>query len=221
MKISSITTPVKKFVSSPRTAEFVENTYIALSVETLLKMTGRPAFIYMDKKADKESKKYASAKEFLYQAICLALYVSLIPPIKKLFFNGFSKMLNKNHGEALKAFKTGHKAVDNAKEAYIKEGSFVQRTLSLLKIKKNEKIINARKIFKDAERHFGELLKEKDSPLHFGKGVKEAGAIAASILMLTVLAPQISHYIIHPLMKALGFEKGHEQGNKAEVEKNK
>ena len=92
MKILSIPTPVKNFVSNPRMAEFAENTFISLAVQTGLKMIGRPGFIFADKKADSKTKKYAAVKEFSYQAICFGLYLSIVPPVKK----GLYKLLTKN-----------------------------------------------------------------------------------------------------------------------------
>src|SRR5574344_870530 len=89
---------VKNWVSSPKTADFVENTIFAVGVETGLKMVGRPTFIMMDKEADSpEKKKYAAVKEMLYQGICLSLYLSCMQKfIKPLFYKWISNALSKN-----------------------------------------------------------------------------------------------------------------------------
>ena len=106
-----VPTSVKHWVSNPKTAEFVENTFFAVSVETGLKMVGRPAFIMADKEADsKEKKKYAATKEMLYQATCLGLYLGFMPKIKKGLYNVFSKGLsNASPENAERGYRTNEK----------------------------------------------------------------------------------------------------------------
>lgn len=183
MKITSIPTPIKDFMSSPKTADFVENTINAVVIETALKMIGRPAFIMVDKEADSKSKKYSSVKEFLYQASCFGLYLSIVPTVKKYTYKGFSAILSKN--------------------------SENKRKLDLFNADLNE-IHLAEKIkdkvkAKDLTRALEDKIKNV-SDYHLGKGTKELGAIVGSVLTLAILAPQISHYIVHPIMKILGFE---------------
>ena len=62
---------VRKVLANPKVASFAQNTVCAIAVETTLKATGRPAFIYYDKHANEQSKKYAATKELLYQTFCL------------------------------------------------------------------------------------------------------------------------------------------------------
>lgn len=198
MKI--IPMPVKRFVSNPRTAEFVENTIFAVSVETALKMIGRPIFIMNDKEADsKEKKKFAATKEMLYQGVCFFLYVTFMKPIKHGIYNLVSKGLSKNPENKVNIdeFNKQSKFIENRHEA-MKEAA--------KKITDKTK----RKEFKNKALDEILALKEKmrtNERMHLGKGAKEFSAIIGSILMLTVVAPQISHFIIHPLMKALGFDK--------------
>ena len=71
MKVS----PVKSILTNPKAAEFAQNTINAIAVETTLKAIGRPTFIYYDKNANGNSKKYAATKELLYQSFCLGLYL--------------------------------------------------------------------------------------------------------------------------------------------------
>ena len=59
MKVS----PVKSILTNPKAAEFAQNTINAIAVETTLKALGRPTFIYYDKNANGNSKKYAATKE--------------------------------------------------------------------------------------------------------------------------------------------------------------
>ena len=48
------------------------------------------------------------------------------------------------------------------------------------------------------------LLEKKETLI---KGGKELGNFVGSILGLTIIAPLISHKILHPVMKALGMDK--------------
>lgn len=205
---------VQRWVSSSKTAEFVENTIFAVSVETAMKMVGRPAFIMMDKEADSpEKKKYAAVKEMLYQGICLGLYLSAMRPVKHFFYNIISKMLNKGNPKnatKLEAFNRQNKFIeDQEKELKKQLKDFTD------KVKKKE--------FKNTALDRIIQLKENmrsDKNLRLGKGAKEMAAIVGSILMLTVVAPQISHFIIHPVMSVLGFkDTNHDPKNKEQKPK--
>lgn len=210
MKI--IPMPVKRFMSSTKTAEFVENTFYAVSVETALKMIGRPTFIMLDKEADSpEKKKYAAVKEMLYQGLCLFLYGVFMTPVKQFIYDRISKSLSK----------------DPENKVHIDHFNRMQDNLHELEEENREMIKSARdkfhkkelkkaaydKIVKLKESFESRVLKIEDgihSPkydLRLGKGAKELSAIIGSILMLTIVAPQVSHFLIHPIMNALGFEK--------------
>ncbi len=203
MKI--IPTGVQRWVSNPKTAEFVENTFFAVSVETALKMIGRPTFIMMDKEADsKAKKKYAATKEMLYQGLCLGLYLTFLPKIKKFFYSQITKFLGNKNPEAkanIDEFNKQNKFVE-AKHKEMKEALKQIRDKAARKKIKNKAIDEIIKLKENIK------LNEK---LHVGKGAKELSAIIGSILMLTVVAPQISHFILHPIMRVLGFkeEKNH------------
>jgi len=210
MKIG-IPTSVKNFMSKPTNSELVQNTFVAVSVETVLKMTGRPSFIYLDQKADPESKKYASVKEFLYQATCLGLYVTFVPKIKHFFCEKLSNNLAK-------------KSPQNARDiAYFNKANALLDKMKV-RLKSNLQSAannDAKKAFKLAYSERVSKLKSalnENSKYHLGKGAKEVSAIVASILMLAILAPQLAHPIIHPVMKALGFDKKPE-GKKPVVDK--
>jgi len=204
MKI--IPMPVKRFISNPRTAEFVENTIFAVSVETGLKMVGRPAFIMADKEADsKAKKKFAATKEMLYQGICLGLYLGTMKPIKHFFYEGITKFLGKNPEikTNIDEFNRQNKIVEEKHDA-------MKKAVKEISDKVKRKEFKAKALDEIIE------LKEKISSnkaLRVGKGAKELGAIIGSILMLTVVAPQISHFLIHPIMKALGVEKAEGAGH--------
>lgn len=278
MKI--VPTRVQNFVSSPKTAAFVENTIIAVTTETILKMVGRPTFILLDKNNDKKKKNYAATKEFLYQTICLGLYLTIVGPIKKACGNLVSNLLHKNPNNAkmLDHLKNIEEETGKANKNYKNSGNLFKRILSNSGIKKDDSIDVARKTLKNIQKatkeraedeaeifdickfnygtkvndetiakamnkmkehkfklesngqskylteRFNKILQETPSNLKktfgeiisnvnsrkFGKGVHEFGAIFGSVATLAILAPEISHYLIHPLMKALKLEKPEE-----------
>ena len=51
------------------------------------------------------------------------------------------------------------------------------------------------------------LAQDKPEQFNLVKGVIEFGNIVGSVLGLAILAPEISHLIVHPTMKALGIDK--------------
>ena len=77
---------IRKVLANPKAAEFAQNTVCAIAVETTLKAAGRPAFIYYDKHANEQSKKYAATKELLYQTFCLGLFLGFIKPVKNFVY---------------------------------------------------------------------------------------------------------------------------------------
>jgi hypothetical protein len=204
MKI--IPMPVKSFMSSTKTAEFIENTVYAVSVETALKMIGRPIFIMMDKEADSsEKKKYAAVKELLYQGLCFSLYVSLMTPVKNFIYKIISKNLRNNPDNKLKIdeFNLRQKQLHHLEEVNKEILAQAKNKIERTKFKKE---------------NYEKILRFKDSihgnkNLALGKGIKELSAIIGSVLMLTIVAPQISHFIIHPIMEGLNMEQ-HKKADK-------
>ena len=52
-----------------------------------------------------------------------------------------------------------------------------------------------------------ELVKDKPENFNIIKGAIELGNIIGSVFGLALFAPEVSHMIVHPVMKALGMEK--------------
>lgn len=184
-------------LSSSTLAGITQNTIYSVCAETTLKSIGRPGFILIDRDIDLDTKKYAASKEFFYQLICLAVYLAVIPPI----FKGGSyrlgkKMFGNEHPEFNK-FQNVKEYLDYLKYA---KRAMNDRIASLSKVKSSKKFMH------DGLRE--ELLtKENPECYDLIKGTIEAGSFIGSILGLAILAPQISHHLIHPLMKALNLEK--------------
>lgn len=182
------------FITSNALSNIAQSTTASVSIETGMKAIGRPSFILADKELEPRTKKYAATKEFLYQAICLGTYMAVVIP---LFKNGSFK-LAKN-----KIFKDekGFQLFKNASE-------FLDyHKLSALPKEARVRTLNAKyqdKFTKEVQ----ELLKS-DTPEKFSlvKGLIEVGNTLGSVLGLAVFAPEVSHLIIHPVMKFLGLEK--------------
>lgn len=175
---------IRRTATNPKFAEFARNTVCAISVETTLKATGRPAFIYYDKHANKQSKKYAATKEFLYQSFCLGLYLSLIKPISERVNSFVSKKLSA-------------KSPENKRKLEL-----FNRFQSEIRAEKDS---NARK---KLENQLSRLL-HTNKDYHFGKGVKEFSSILSTVFILALCAPIASQIILHPVMDALFGNKKH------------
>lgn len=80
---------ISKVITNPTLVSVAQNTNASVASETVLKSVGRPGFILIDNDIDPATKKYAAAKEFLYQATCLAIYMALVGPV---FKTGHSKL---------------------------------------------------------------------------------------------------------------------------------
>ena len=190
-------------LSSSALLNLTQNTTVSVGVETTLKSIGRPGFILIDDDIDLETKKYAATKEFFYQAICLAVYLAIIPPIFKAgSYKLGKKIFGKEHPEFDK-FKNMKEYLDYHKYA---KRTMVDRKASLSKVKSQHKFMH------DGLR---EDLLNKENPETYDliKGCIESGSLVGSILGLAILAPQISHHLIHPIMKALHLDKKEDNKN--------
>ena len=196
-----------------------QNTDACVKLETSLKAIGRPAFTLIDKNTDKETRKYSAVKEFLYQLLCFGIYVAIIPPI---FKNGGFKLFQKIFkNEGIPNFRSAKEMLSYYHLAHMEQA---ERKLS-----KNQKFWDAiskdtiDKTYKTRKYPDGtpvlEYLKnwrkkdinEAKKMFKLAKGSIELSSIVGSVIGLTILAPEISHLILHPVMKALHLEGGHEK----------
>lgn len=193
-------------ISNSALANIAQNTTSRVAAETALKAAGRPTFILIDNDIDDKTKKYAASKEFLYQATCLAVYILAVAMfVPKWSFNLGKKLMGKNHPEFNK-FRSISEYMDYFKQT---EKPLANRRPSLEKDQ-------AKHMFK----HDGlrEALLENEHPDKYPliRGTIEFGSLIGSVLGLAILAPEIGHVTIHPIMRALGLEKKPE---KAESDK--
>ncbi|MCQ2788944.1 MAG: hypothetical protein MJ229_01065 [bacterium] len=183
------------FLTNPTLLSVAQNTKASVGIETGLKAAGRPTFIMLDKNIDKETKKFAAIKEFLYQGTCLAIYFAAIMPIFKNGAVGIAQKLLKNNPD-LKLFK-------NTKE-YTN-----YRKLADTPLAKRAKEDIA-KFSNDLQKELGKETANKYSVV---KGAIEASSIAGSIIGLTLVAPNISHMVMKPIMGAI---ENHAQNKKSQ-----
>lgn len=185
------------------------NTNSQVMLETTLKSIGRPGFILIDNDINEDTKKYAAAKEFLYQATCLLVYATLVVPV---FKKGAFKLARNLFDEK----QIGNFSSLKQYNHYLKlcDTSLNNRTMTLNKeikgvYKLDEKGNKVNKLVKDDydEIAIKELQKENPNTFTDLKGTIELGNIVGSVFGLAIFAPQVSHAFIHPALKFLGLEK--------------
>ena len=186
---------IANFLTNPVLADIAQSTTHSVSLETGMKAVGRPSFILADKKLDKQTKRYASTKELLYQLTCLAVYMALVIPV---FKNGAFKLGKKMFKEekAFEMFKNATEYLDYQK---------------LSKMEKSEriKVMNKKGDKLKLSENLKSILTKEDKPEKHSviKGAIELGNIIGCVVGLAILSPQVSHMVIHPALKLLGLEK--------------
>ena len=214
--------PITNIFTNPALVNLSQNTAARVSCETGLKAVGRPAFILIDKDVDSKTKGYSAMKEFLYQAICLAVYLAVIPLVFKQGMFALAKKGIFKNTKGFEHFKNSNELLEYRKLASLD----LQERANVFANKIDETITDPKKI-KSAKKALGKLtnslkkfenneelynaLKNEKKPNKYDMlyGTIEAGSYIGSILGLAVLAPEVSHKTIHPIMRAIGLEKKH------------
>lgn len=212
---------VAKFLTSPSLNNITSNTNSQVMMETTLKSIGRPGFILIDNDIDSDTKKYAAAKEFLYQATCLLVYAALVVPVfKRGAFKIAQKVFNKSeigNFRSLKQYdrylKLCDSSLNNRVKTLDKEIKGVYKT--------DENGNKVKKLVRDDYDAIAVSELEKENPNRFTdlKGAIEFGNIVGSVFGLAILAPQFSHAFIHPALKFLGLEKSAEKNDNKKLDK--
>lgn len=161
-----------------------QNTVTQITTETCLKAVGRPAFILADKKIDPQTKKFSATKELLYQLTCLGIYLSIIIPVcRKSAFKAAKKLFKDE--KVFQAFKS------------TKEFS------NFYKMNENERLAKLAELNKN--RADGDKFTKENINTALAKGSIELGSMFGSVTGLAILAPIVSHPLIHPIMKKNGI----------------
>lgn len=206
---------IGKILTSNSLNNITSNTNTQVMFETTLKSIGRPGFILIDNEINEDTKRYAAAKEFLYQATCLLIYAALVVPV---FKRGAFKLAQKIFDKS----KVGNFSSLKQYNHYLKlcDSSLNNRKMTLNKeikgvYKTNVSGSKVSKLVKDDydEIAVKELLKENPDTFSDLKGTIELGNIIGSVFGLAIFAPQVSHAFIHPALRFLGLEKDKSKGN--------
>lgn len=212
--------PITNILTNPSLVNLSQNTAARVSCETGLKAIGRPSFILIDKDVDAKTKGYSAMKEFLYQAICLGVYLAVIPLVFKrgmfalakhgIFKNtkGFEHF--KNSSDFMNYRKLASMDLEEREKLFL--GKFdgtgiAPKKLKSAKKKFDKNVLMMRKF--DGRLVLRNQLIAEKNPEKFDMlyGTVEAGSYIGSILGLAILAPEIGHHLIHPIMRAIGIEK--------------
>ena len=189
---------IQNLITSPAIYNATQSTVTQVTTETCLKAIGRPSFILMDKQIDPQTKKFSATKEFLYQATCLAIYLAAITPLAKKY--AYKIAQNSYKDEAV------FKAFGNVKEFmnFHQLKTEAEKIAKLDELSKKMGVTFTREKVSDAEKAIKKEISQDGENL--ARGVIEAGSIFGSVAGLAILAPIVSHPIIHPVMEALGFD---------------
>ncbi len=188
-------------LTNPQFANFAMNTKYTVTTESIFKATGRPAAIMMDKNVDKDTRKYAATKEGLYQLLCLGIYLTMIPLFFKKYGFKIAQKILKNDKD-LPKFKDANEYLAYAKLASMPKNERKGHKL-LSRISDNLKITDEDNVT------LKQKLLNEDKPPEFpvAKGALELSNLVGTVIGLAWIASELSNYILHPIMKGLGFEK--------------
>ena len=187
---------VSKIITNPTVVNIAQSADATVTTKTSVNAVGRPGFILIDKNIDKDTKKFATVKEFLYQATCLAVYMALIVPVFKT--QGFKLAKNKifENTKGFEHFKDFKHYMEYKKLADIPDLTGRNQAISTSKLAEG---------FNDTLK--AELQKEQPEKYADVKGAVELSNIIGSVVGLAIVAPQVSQALIHPALRLIGLEK--------------
>ena len=187
--------PIQNILTNPNLFSATQSVATQVTVETGLKAIGRPSFILMDNQIDSQTKKFSSTKEFLYQIICLGIYLGAVIPVFKKGAYSLAKKMYPNEA-IFKAFNSSDDAMK-----FIKTKP--EKRLAV--------ISEVNKTIKDGDKPY----KIEDMNVNLANGIIQGSSILGSVTGLAIVAPIVSHPLIHPILKAVGLTKP-EQDSKTE-----
>lgn len=192
-------------LTNPKFANFAMNTKYTVTTESIFKATGRPAAIMMDNNVDKDTRKYAATKEGLYQMLCLGIYLTMIPLFFKRYGFKLAQKILKGDKD-LPVFKNANEYLAYAKIASLPKNErnghkLLPKISDTLKISKEDNLTLKQHLLND----------EKPPEFPVAKGALELSNLVGTIIGLAWIASELSNYILHPLMRKLGFENKNPQ----------
>ena len=175
-----------------------------------------------DKKVDINTRKYAATKEGLYQTLCVAIYLTMIPFIFQKYGFKLAQKILKGDKDFPK-FKDANEFLNYAKLSKMdikerKNHKLLPKISDTLKANENDKLTLKEHLLND----------EKPPQFPLPKGVIELSNLTGTVIGLAWIASELSNHILHPIMRSLGFEqnskvdlKKKNNSDKLEVKNNK
>ena len=185
---------IQNLISNPTLYNLTQSTVTQVTTETCLKAIGRPSFILLDNQIDSKTKKFSATKELLYQLTCLGIYLSMIHQFKKASLSIGRKLFK---DEAV--FKAFEHTGDFMEYYKMDEAARAEKLKAINSLRKS-----------------GDQFVKENLNLNLGKGIIESSSILGTVLGLAILAPIISHPLIHPILKTMGLDKNNENQNKTQ-----
>ncbi len=205
---------VANILLNPQFVNFANNTKYTVTTESFFKATGRPAAIMMDKKVDKDTRKYAATKEGLYQTLCVAIYLTMIPFIFQKYGFKLAQKLMKGDKD-FPAFKDANEFLHYTRLAKMdvherQNHKLMSKISDTLKANDEDPMT--------LKQH---LLKDENPPkFPFPKGVIELSNLVGTVIGLAWIASELSNYILHPIMNMLGLKQNNKSVEKVNEKPN-
>ena len=152
--------------------------------------------------------------------MCFGIYIAIIPPV---FKNGGFKLAQKLFkNEGLPNFKNAKQMLAYHHLAHIKKSErFLEKNKKYMDLITDDLVNpldNNAKLKDYLKNHEKGFLQKTNKMFELAKGSIEFSSIVGSVVGLTILAPELSHLILHPIMKALHLEPNK---NKEKIEQSK
>lgn len=196
---------ISGFITNPALVNVAQTADATMVTKTAVNAVGRPGFILMDNNIDSHTKKFAATKEFIYQIICMGIYIALIVPVFKAgAFKIAKNYLYKGMENGKPIYEGGFDKFKDAEE-FLEYRKYADKALDTRKkdLAKGKKVS---KFNHDGLRE--DLLSKKDVELYPKiKGAIELGSILGSIIGLSVIAPQINNKLIKPVLSVFDMKK--------------
>ena len=201
---------VANILLNPQFVNFANNTKYTVTTESFFKATGRPAAIMMDKKVDINTRKYAATKEGLYQTLCFAIYLTMIPFIFQKYGFKLAQKILKGDKDFPK-FKDANEFLNYTKLSKMdikerKNHKLLSKISDTLKANDDDKLTLKERLLND----------EKPPQFPLPKGVIELSNLTGTVIGLAWIASELSNHILHPIMKCLGFEQNSKNNKKVD-----
>ncbi len=220
---------IQNIISNPTFYNMTQGTATQMGIKTGLNSVARPGFILMDGDINPHTKKFSASKEFLYQAISLAMYLGIIIPV---FQKGAYSLAQKhfkdsavlkafNNPEQFKAFKklTDSEKIQRLAELSKKVISNPEEFRAFKKLtpeQRTEEIAKLKAKSESSDVFTRKNITEEDESL--ANGIVETSSLFGTVIGLAIVAPLTATKLIHPILKGVGLDKTEKTEQTKEIE---